>query len=161
MLQDIERIWIKLGRQPTSSDIKKGVSKYSLHAYAEHFGGWRGALEAFIEYINSDIPDKKDVIDSELCNVGDDKEEIKAKTDIHSQNDIKHKTSRNVSPGIRWKVMQRDNFKCRICGASPSTDSSVQLHIDHIVPWSKGGETTYENLQILWSKCNLGKGDMV
>ena len=39
MLKEIERIWIKIGRQPTSSDIKEGISQYSLHAYAEHFGG--------------------------------------------------------------------------------------------------------------------------
>ena len=61
---------------------------------------------------------------------------------------------------LRYKVLQRDNYKCCLCGASPATNSSVVLHIDHIKPWSKGGETVIENLQNLCSKCNLGKNDL-
>lgn len=37
----------------------------------------------------------------------------------------------------------------------------VELHVDHIMPWAKGGEIVLENLQTLCSKCNLGKSDMV
>ena len=71
----------------------------------------------------------------------------------------KRKTSRNVSEGLRYKVLKRDHFKCCACGASPAKDPSVELHVDHIIPWSKGGETELENLQTLCSKCNLGKSD--
>ncbi len=56
--------------------------------------------------------------------------------------------------------MQRDRFTCRQCGASPAKDTSVELHLDHILAWSKGGDTTYENLQTLCSKCNLGKSNL-
>lgn len=69
------------------------------------------------------------------------------------------KHSRSISPKLRYQVLKRDNFKCCICGASPAKDSSVELHIDHITPWSKGGETTLNNLQTLCSKCNIGKSD--
>lgn len=71
-----------------------------------------------------------------------------------------HKTKRDASLQLRYLVLKRDNFKCCACGASPAKDPSVELHIDHIVPWSKGGETVEENLQTLCSKCNLGKSDM-
>ncbi|WP_343324290.1 HNH endonuclease signature motif containing protein [Streptococcus sp. Marseille-P8640] len=39
--------------------------------------------------------------------------------------------------------------------------SNVVLHVDHIIPWSKGGETVLGNLQTLCSKCNLGKSDLL
>ena len=62
--EEIERIWIELGRQPTSTDIKNGVSRYSLHAYERRFGTWRKSLEAFVKYINSEyeieITDEKE-----------------------------------------------------------------------------------------------------
>ena len=67
--------------------------------------------------------------------------------------------SRVISDKLRYTVLKRDNFKCCACGASPAKDPSVELHIDHIIPWSKGGETTLENLQTLCSKCNIGKSD--
>ena len=66
---------------------------------------------------------------------------------------------RIISDKLRYQVLKRDNFKCCACGASPAKDPSVELHIDHIIPWSKGGETTLENLQTLCSRCNLGKSD--
>lgn len=75
------------------------------------------------------------------------------------QTDRKKITSRKISDKLRYKVMKRDNFKCCICGSSPAKDPSIELHIDHIVPWSKGGETIIDNLQNLCSRCNLGKGD--
>ena len=69
------------------------------------------------------------------------------------------KASRNISDKLRYQVLKRDNFKCCACGASPAKDPSVELHMDHIIPYSKGGEATLENLQTLCSKCNLGKSD--
>ena len=70
-----------------------------------------------------------------------------------------NKSTRVISDKLRYKVLKRDNFKCCACGASPAKDPSIELHIDHIIPWSKGGETTFENLQTLCSRCNIGKGD--
>ena len=73
-----------------------------------------------------------------------------------------HKSvSRTISDKLRYQVLKRDHFKCCACGASPAKDPYVELHIDHIVPWSKGGETVLQNLQTLCSRCNLGKGDAV
>ena len=73
--------------------------------------------------------------------------------------ETKRKTTRNISDKLRYQVLKRDNFKCCACGSSPAKDPSIELHIDHIVPWSKGGETVIDNLQTLCSKCNLGKSD--
>ena len=71
------------------------------------------------------------------------------------------KAARKISDKLRYQVLKRDNFKCCACGASPAKDPSVELHIDHIIPWSKGGKTEFDNLQTLCSKCNLGKSNSV
>ena len=47
---------------------------------------------------------------------------------------------------------------CRACGASPTPDNGVRLHVDHIVPVSKGGGDSLDNLQLLCDSCNFGKG---
>ena len=153
LLNEIEKVWIKLGRQPTSTDIRNRISKYSLASYIKYFGTWRKALEAFVEYINDDNRDEDETSAVEHSN------ETIAPVIYNKPNDT-HKTKRDINLRLRFKVMQRDNFKCCMCGASPATDSSVVLHIDHIKPWSKGGETVIENLQTLCSKCNLGKSDL-
>ena len=74
---------------------------------------------------------------------------------------IKHRTKRQVGDRLRFKVMRRDYFKCIYCGRAPATDPEIKLHMDHIIPWSKGGETTFENLQTLCSVCNIGKGNLL
>ena len=154
LLEEIERIWIQLGRQPTSTDIKNGISKYALNAYARHFGGWRGALESFIKWVDSDRSGTENAPTSEA------QTELGSTTlPVYSTN-VLHTTTRNINLRLRFKVMLRDNFKCCLCGASPAKDPTVELHIDHIKPWSKGGETVIDNLQTLCSKCNLGKSDL-
>lgn len=87
------------------------------------------------------------------------KKQPKSKTVITVAKKPQHKTSRKIPDKLRYQVLKRDNFKCCICGVSPAKDPSIELHIDHIVPWSKGGETVLDNLQTLCSKCNLGKSD--
>ena len=157
LLKEIERIWISLGRQPTTKDVNNGVSKYSLNTYTRHFGSWRKALEAFITYINDSSEDLQfeDVSkkDSELVEA--------APLCIEPSNKDVKNTSRNINQRLRFLVLSRDNFCCCACGASPAKDGGITvLHIDHIIPWSKGGETTIDNLQTLCSKCNLGKSDL-
>lgn len=159
---EIERIWRLLGHQPTSTDIiNKSISKYSIDTYKRRFGGWRKALESFVEYINED---DKCVIDNKTASRQERPYSIIEEPLHEEHKDFEeqsaHKTSRNINTRLRFKVMKRDNFKCCACGASPAKDPSVELHIDHILPWSKGGETTIDNLQTLCSKCNLGKSDL-
>ena len=152
-MSEIERIWIELGRQPTSTDIKNGVSKYSLQSYARRFGGWRGALEAFVEWINDDSEISEETKKEE--------KHFEQPSRPHVEKTATHTTSRDINLRLRFKVMQRDNFKCCICGASPAKNPSVELQVDHIIPWSKGGETVFDNLQTLCSDCNLGKSDLL
>lgn len=159
---EIERIWRFLGRQPTSTDIIKGnISKYSIDTFKRRFGGWRKALEAFVEYINAtdydDTPNIPSPIIDEFPQNNDNI--LPQENTAPNKKQLTHRTSRNINTRLRFLVLQRDNFKCCACGASPAKDPSVELHVDHIVPWSKGGETEISNLQTLCSKCNLGKSN--
>lgn len=52
-------------------------------------------------------------------------------------------------------VWRRDGGKCVYCG------STENLQLDHIIPFSKGGATTVENLQLLCQKCNLQKSNKI
>jgi hypothetical protein len=156
LFDEIERLWISLGKQPTTTEMKKGISKYSLDTFMRRFGGWRNALSAFLEYVNSsgdELPKAESMDNLPLQAV-----EEKDLADSSSKVFLK-RTSRNINLKMRFTVLQRDNFSCRACGASPAKNSEVELHIDHILPWSKGGETELKNLQTLCSKCNLGKSN--
>ena len=53
---------------------------------------------------------------------------------------------------LRAEVFRRDNHLCLKCGAEDG------LSIDHIVPVSKGGQNTLDNLQTLCMPCNISKG---
>lgn len=52
-------------------------------------------------------------------------------------------------------VYRRDGARCVYCG------STENLQLDHIIPFSKGGATTLENLQLLCQKCNLEKSNKI
>ena len=60
---------------------------------------------------------------------------------------------------LRFKILQRDNFKCQYCGRS-AKDGAI-LEIDHIVPKSKGGTDDPENLITACRECNRGKGNKI
>lgn len=158
--EEIERMWRLLGRQPTTTDVIKGdICHYSIDTFKRRFGGWRKALEAFVVYINAEEdayePTAPEENDSHVSQCK------KESNSIEKATMPKHRTSRSINTRLRFKVLARDNFKCCACGASPAKDPSVELHVDHIIPWSKGGETKIENLQTLCSKCNLGKSDLL
>jgi hypothetical protein len=147
LLENIADVWIKLGRQPTANDMKGIISKYGTTTYLRHFGSWNNALLQFIQTIkNENVDERKD-------NKIDTSEKLKP--DNH-----KNEASRTISLRLRFSVFLRDGFRCQACGKSPVTDPGTELHCDHIIPWSKGGKTTLDNLRTLCSKCNLGKGNI-
>ena len=51
---------------------------------------------------------------------------------------FRHKTKRNISERMRFRILMRDGFSCKSCGKSPVKELGVELHVDHILPWSKG-----------------------
>src|SRR5258708_15786486 len=61
-----------------------------------------------------------------------------------------------VTDSLRYQVLKRDGGKCLLCGAL-AKDKPMQ--VDHIIPRSKGGLNSLENLQTLCFECNVGKNN--
>jgi ATP adenylyltransferase len=61
-----------------------------------------------------------------------------------------------IPDSLRYRILKESGGRCSLCGA---TKKDRMLDVDHIKPRSKGGKNTYENLQVLCSKCNRSKGN--
>lgn len=143
LLSNIKDAWLKKGKQPSRRDMdNKELSMISSGTYLRHYGTWYKALESFIAYVSENDDDSLNEI-----------------SENDNTSSIKHKTKRDPSDRLKVQVLMRDGNRCRICGVECS-DGLHNIHFDHIIPWSKGGETTLENLQVLCSACNEAKGNM-
>ncbi|MBW4577381.1 MAG: HNH endonuclease [Aphanothece sp. CMT-3BRIN-NPC111] len=58
-----------------------------------------------------------------------------------------------IPPVNRREVLKRDRHTCQYCG------STKQLTLDHVIPRSKGGKHTWDNVVIACERCNSRKGD--
>ena len=65
---------------------------------------------------------------------------------------------RSIPTRLREIVIQRDGPICGLCGGGVERDD---IHIDHKIPWSRGGPTALDNLQVAHSACNIRKGARV
>ena len=148
LFENIATVWTFLGRQPLYSEMdkSKGISKFSVGAYEKRFGGWYKTLEEFIKFVNN--KNSNFVLAGEVWS-------------LENKTDGNRRGARAVNWRLRAMILIKDNCICKLCGASPAKDPTVTLHVDHIYPWSKGGETVPENLQTLCAKCNIGKSDVV
>lgn len=134
LFENLEKVWLTLGRQPFYGEMKKPLSAYSTKPYDNRWGGWMKACEAFIKFKKND-------------------------TEFERLREKSVAQSRTINEKIRLKVFKRDNYACVICGKSPANYRGVILHLDHIKPFSKGGDNSLENLRTLCNKCNLGRNN--
>ena len=58
----------------------------------------------------------------------------------------------------RFNVFLRDRFSCQYCAQQFRPEA---LTFDHLIPKSRGGKTTWENVVTACSKCNLRKGNLL
>lgn len=148
LFDELGRVWKLLGHRPSKTEWDLIKPKYSYTTYKQRFGSWTNACLKFIEnkmdktvFVEDTKPKESELLSLE-------------KVDTNNQ-EIK----REIPLKIRLKVLQRDNLRCVLCGNSPAINLGTVLHIDHILPYSKGGKTTSDNLRTLCVKCNWGKGD--
>jgi HNH endonuclease/Homing endonuclease associated repeat len=146
--ENILVLWSHYGRAPKYGELKKPPSRVSGKVYARRWGGWRGALAAFLDRVNDDTPTVTPPI---------------AASDVSAPASPPQPMGpRDVPWRLRFRVFERDHFACVACGDSPATSfGRCKLQADHIVPYSKGGPTVLENLRTLCVRCNGGKGDII
>lgn len=132
----------KSGSKTITSKDYQEIGQFGVNTILRRFGSWNNALLEFERFINSN---EQEIVSSETVNL------------VKSSN---RKTPRSINWRLRAQVLIRDNCICNMCGNSPAKNPDVILHVDHIKPYSKGGETVIENLQTLCAQCNIGKSDI-
>jgi 5-methylcytosine-specific restriction endonuclease McrA len=66
---------------------------------------------------------------------------------------LKHYVAQDRPPAFtRFNLFLRDSFTCQYCTATE------ELTFDHVIPRSRGGRTTWENIVTACARCNLTKG---
>jgi hypothetical protein len=101
-------LWQHYGRQPRRRELAYPPSRRSQSPYLRRFGAWTVALESFVAYANA----------------------AEASAPVPADNaPAPRRTAREPSLRLRFKVLERDGFSCRKCGASPARTLGVKLHI--------------------------------
>jgi hypothetical protein len=139
LFENLMLLWEHFGRQPRRAELAHPPSFISQQPYNRRFRSWSNTLTQFVEFANA--------------------QEIQPPSSKEAATG--HRTPRDPSLRLRFRVMKHDNFSCRACGDSPALKPGLSLHVDHVKAWSLGGETIEENLQTLCEACNLGKSNIL
>lgn len=143
--ENLLEVWTYHGRAPTYAEMNRAPSRITNGAYASRFGSWGKAKQAFVDRVNRDIE------------VGE-REASTPSVPAPSAAKPRQEDQRHIPIGLRYQVLKRDRFRCVTCGRSPANDLACVLHVDHLVPFSRGGKTHIDNLRSLCADCNIGKG---
>lgn len=69
------------------------------------------------------------------------------------------KRRRNWPIDLLTRMYRRQDGLCGCgCGEPLPALGRSGAHVDHVVPWAKGGQNNLDNLQLLLARCNWGKG---
>ena len=140
MVAFFKEAWEKNDGIPTmkllDNYLKSISAPYTWQSYTKHWGGLKRLAKRIVKH------QKGEITDAEL---------------YAPFESIKNRDP--IPRGLRYDILKRDNWQCVKCGVFPKKDKKITLHVDHIIPWSKGGSTKALNLQTLCDKCNYGKKD--
>lgn len=64
------------------------------------------------------------------------------------------KGATTIETFTKVEIWERDEGVCGICDLPADTND---WHLDHVIPLSRGGQHTWENVQVSHPKCNLSK----
>lgn len=107
---------------------------------------WKRALTLF-------FTGKVEVIDEYDLNIRSVSLVVKAPAVVRLLQYVK--IGRKAPPLCRVNILARDNFECQYCGRDLS---SKEATLDHVLPKSRGGRTTWTNIVCCCTSCNRKKG---
>jgi len=61
-----------------------------------------------------------------------------------------------IPSAVRAEVLARDGMTCWLC---THAIADGDLHLDHVIPWSRGGPDTPSNLRPAHARCNIQRGN--
>ncbi|MBC7835535.1 MAG: HNH endonuclease [Phycisphaerales bacterium] len=127
---------------------KRGSSWFHFHLFDRY--GWEVPADDHVRGLNH----LRLLFLEEL---DDERKTLERRKRLYDESGALFKNSRRtpIPLEIRQAVYARDGGICAECR------SDTGLQYDHIIPQSKGGATTVQNIQILCEICNLKKGDKV
>lgn len=134
LLEEFERLWSDAGRRPTDRMVLD-ESRFSINAFRNKWRTVKRLGDLVSRYKRGEISRA-----AVLRAAG------------------KSKRRKEVPLGVRWKVIERDGYRCVACGRSPATERGVELHVDHVRAVARGGGNEIANLRTLCSACNMGRG---
>jgi hypothetical protein len=181
IFENLLNVWTHYGRPPTALEMDRSPSTVGKNAYLYRYSGWRNALRAFVERANSEAdgnlalgsdgetsqetdPNRATPHSSASINDTGTQQSassiaVRSRAERPAPTKVQPEDRRDPSIGLRFKVLQRDRFKCVLCGENPARNAECVLHVDHVTPWSKGGRTREDNLRTLCATCNIGRGN--
>lgn len=108
LFTNLRQLWHTLGRQPTTTDLYPPGSRFGMRPYLRIFRTWTNALTQFVASENKTTTQQPN-------------HPIPPTT----QPPQKQPTPKTITHRLRYQVLRRDNFRCRICGASPALSAPV------------------------------------
>lgn len=151
--ENLLAVWAHYGRAPMYREMSQPPSAISGKAYVIRFRTWRAALWAFAERANAPdvLPDGREA-------------EVPPPWPTTARPaapppEPKVVGGRTLPLALRFAVLRRDRFRCVACGGSPALNAGCTLHVDHIVPYSRGGGAGMDNLRALCADCNVGRSN--
>jgi HNH endonuclease/Homing endonuclease associated repeat len=147
-------VWTHYGRPPLYREMGSPPSTVGGKAYVKRFRTWNRALTAFVGRVNQD----NELIPATDLNEVEERPHAPALPELLTCRRLTE-DKREIPLGLRFRVLRRDRFKCVLCGDHPARNAECILHVDHLIPWSKGGKTRENNLRTLCATCNVGRGN--
>ncbi len=149
LLLEMREIWTRLGHRPSKYEWDAASAKHHYNTYRSRFGGWANACMRFLEWSMGSGVEVADSSQGEVAPC--------PQPSASGPQTVPPTQRRNPPDRLRLRVLERDGYRCVLCGRSPALELGVILHLDHVVPFADGGATVFENLRTLCQECNLGR----